>query len=527
MLLIDETSEHSEFASLPISCGRYTRWSPPQWRHVADRVEPWRLAVALQNSQTRLAPRAMARVRHLVIDIDVHEEPPRAAWTDADLDFAMTSRPTAAATRAANRRNRQWRAEKARPVVAQLDALGLADVVEWSPQGWHVVVLLAEPLAATEAARLAQAIVARLRDVPEDVAVESFPKLRTDGRADHCSLPLTGAQRRCGLDLVTAVGTRTEAVDDLLCLDGHLLDELRALLGDLPAAPPPPIDARSRLDNPAPADGQLFGSAFVVHVLGLLARGIGQGESYDSVRRVYAASRYVGHDHEQAREIVREWLDVPIHRARHTETAAGRRELLRLVAAQGRYFEHGRIAGRCYENGLRSSELRAAFAALLQARHDAAEEFSPCDTRRPPTANTPKTRRVDAGAQTAPSSSSASVPKRFPIFGGSSSAAGSTRSASGEARSACRHTTSRTASRRSSTRWCGTGRTEAEATSPAGQAEPVAASLGRGAGNSAETRRLAWPESSRRDDWIAHTPENEPSRRAPEREQHPILGAPG
>jgi hypothetical protein len=421
-----DAAEHSEKSwrtRAMVQRGAWWVQAEPEWQHSRRGVQTWMVALALFDSTTRIAPRAMTSVRHLTIDVDVHDEPPAGAWAPGeleDLDLSAVAGP--AATRAGNRRAREWRAERARACVAQLAAMGVADVVTWSPRGWHVTTLLDEDVHAAEAAELSAAIASRV-ELADGVTVESFPKLRSDGLADGCAFPLLGPSRRSNADLVKPLGSRKEALEELLTLPGHSLGELRALVASSPSTSPPRSDRRPPTAAPlaperAEADGQLFGRGYVTHVLGLLQHGIPAGASYDEVRRAYAAARYCGRDHGEARRILAAWLDLPIHGARHCETAAGRRQLLRLVDAQGRHFKRGLDAGRCREDGLKSRELRAAFAQLLDARHDVQE--APCNSSPLPTAATTDTSKGAGSAGAARASSSKRPPSKCPTFASSS-----------------------------------------------------------------------------------------------------------
>jgi hypothetical protein len=408
----------------PVQRGQFWGLGEPEWRTLAGGPAVWEVAAGIAG-QRRIAARACTHVRHLTIDLDVHQAPPAEACEATLEQFLEAAEGTgrAGAARAETKALRAWRAPFARPVVEQLRALigDAALLVEWTPRGWHVSVLLADVVDGREAASLAAAIVARLR-VPEGCSVEAFPKCRADGKVDHCALPLLGTQRRCAPDLVTAAGMREAAVRELVAMQGVGVAELRAIVGTRPEAAAAPSAVPP--SEPAEADviGQLFKSDFVAECLELVANGIPLGGSYSAVRRVYAAARYCGHAHPAVRSIVEAWLARPIHSARHCGSQRGRRQLLRLVDAQGRHFDRGLRAGRVREDGLRSRELRREFADLR--RHHHGEEFPPCDTSPLPIAATPPTPTAGATAATAPSSSSPSPRSSCPTSASSSPSAG-------------------------------------------------------------------------------------------------------
>ncbi len=342
------------------------------WQHFARSIESWEIAAALANGSDRVAARSMSRVRHLVIDVDVHGEPPpfsrEKGASEESIDDYLDPRRVRRAQREGARRAREWRASVARPVIDRLVALGVVDAVCSSPRGYHVVVMLRESVEPAEAARLAREIGSRVGELPEGVNVESYPRLRSDGRADHCALPLVGPSRWVREDLATPRSRlRADDVRDLLALPGRTPEEVRARLAARPAEPEIARvqDAHTEKARAEPVNGQLLGADYVTEVLQLIQGGMPMGASYDAVRRVTAAARYCGLADDEARGAIERWIELPIHRANHAQTRSGRAQLRSLVRSQLRHFARGATAGRCYAGGLRSRELRDAFAGLV------------------------------------------------------------------------------------------------------------------------------------------------------------------
>ncbi len=399
--------------------GRLVRWwSDPGWDTRHGRPDTWEVAVALERGATRIAPRGLTHVRHIVVDVDVHGDPPdggksislRGSREKRGLDEYLRARAREPKERA--RRAREWRAARARPVVDRLLETGLVDFVETSPHGFHAVVVLREKVPVAQAAEIARRLAAAA-GTADGVKVESFPRMRSDATADHCAMPLTGPQRWIGRDLVTPLHRRrVDAIRDLLRVEGRDLEDLEHVLGEVDAATDSPASITAETASLVAVtasplvDGQLFRADYVREVLRLLEGGLRKGESYGGVRRVVASCRYTGHTTDETIAIVGAWIAAPIHDARHCGTPAGRRQLLALARAQLRHFERGLSSGRCYLGGLRSRELRSALGHLLAAsrrrRQDGQdEEVRPCMTNsmtasHRPTAGT--ARRIAAAA---------------------------------------------------------------------------------------------------------------------------------
>src|SRR5690606_15000501 len=126
------------------------------------------------------------------------------------------------------------RAKLLRPCVAALLAVlapvGESVIVESTPHGAHVVIMLDRATSAEEAAQAAKvlAAVAR-RHAPRGIGVEAFPRVEA-GKARHCSLPLLGSARRRKADLTTADGSKRAGIEALIAAPGVSLDRLRALI---------------------------------------------------------------------------------------------------------------------------------------------------------------------------------------------------------------------------------------------------------------------------------------------------------
>lgn len=466
----DEAEQHGAltrwYSERRFRGGRTTR-KPPTWTHDKGPPPEWLLGHALRDSQSRIDARSMREVRHLVADVDVHGEPKA---NDDELRAAFFAPTTRKAKNAEKRTARAWRLERALPVLERLRAaiepFGSSAFIETSPRGWHVVVLLAEAVDAREAASLGSGLASLAGELPPDVGVEAFPKLRADGKADHCRLPLCGPNKRVGPDFVSGGGTRAEALAELLDAPGVLLAEARAAFGSVALTSTTTTSTTTSQhvlsDATSAADGRLRGPAFVLEVLRLLTDGMNTGESRSAMQRVTAACCYVGLDASDTEAAMRAWIELPIHRARHAQTRSGRTELLAQVRAQLRHFERGTHSPRtrkCTRGELRSVELRAELARLValgrERRHKLTTEgTAACATKTtttPPTSSRARTAatakgsdaaRARSGRKTSPASS-------YPTSGSSSRADDTARAsdaADATRRSCFSRETSRTAS---------------------------------------------------------------------------------
>ena len=415
----------------------------PSWTTVQRSPEDWEVALGLQRGTVRLAPRGIDETRLLVVDVDVHAEPPaeianakppRKRAPKVVRRIADVMHSAQALARYRNKRALAWRAEIARPVLDRLREVGVFELVERTPRGWHLVVLLDRAIPVAEAAALASHVAAGAGELPPGVAVEAFPKLRADGHGDMCSLPLLGPHRRVGADHVSVGRKRASDVEDLLRAEGLDPEDLRAALEG--TAPAPPVSSASRGDEtevsraPAAEDGRLLKGAFVTRVLDLLEH-TGAGESYEAVRRIVAAALYAGHSDEETLGIVRAWSERPTHAAAHCLTPRGRKQLLAVARNGVRHFARGEAAGRCYRGGLKSTELRAAFRQLLAesncARHSVRQEPRPCaENSTSNRARAVATSRTSAAAGARPSTA-ASTRTSCPTSGSSPPSAATSR----------------------------------------------------------------------------------------------------
>jgi hypothetical protein len=275
---------------------------------------------------------------------------------------------------------REWRAEKLGSLVrAAQDALPAEDVlIQRTRHGFHACVLLDEMTDVGEVAALAErwrgATAAIAGGIPMGCGLEAFPVVGSDGTGRSCALPLGASQRLVATDLVHDAH-RTRALDFERLFSAGLSSalELRKRLAMMPQMR---VAGRRRLMAVAPVQprglGQLFGPEFVIEALRIGSEGMGLGESWDALRRIVFALPCVGMSDGQAMFAFERFVRaLGLHGANHCRSERGIRALLQKARCQLRRFrraegekrEDGRP--RCWRNGLRSRDLRAALWGLI------------------------------------------------------------------------------------------------------------------------------------------------------------------
>jgi hypothetical protein len=302
-----------------------------------------------------LAPSKLEWTRVIVLDLDLgHDATPRdlALATPAALAHAPTDDMDqwAAAARRHGTRAARMRAfcagavrltlERLRAILPSINALATS-----SPNGAKIVLLLDEPGDCAELHAIGQALVARLgRDLGP---IEVFPT--PDGRL--CRAPLTGRTRLLSPDGETLLSRfRSEDRQALLDAPPTALADLRTLLKTAQVAGTTQLthcsDGTARFQqNGTDAAGKLRGEAFVDAVCSAHADGIDEGESWSVVRRwSFALVVGLGLSVDDALAVFTALLARGNHRARHTQTRAGRQRLASTFRACAR--RHTGAVGR-------------------------------------------------------------------------------------------------------------------------------------------------------------------------------------
>lgn len=307
-----------------------------------------------------LAVGGLRTIRHLVLDVDVHDLDRRLDERDLDVDDWLDRR----------RRRREGHeiiSEAARPVVETLRRRfpALAPLVWRTRRGAHVLVLLEEVENVDRAHEAARALAEVVREELGEAcpSIEAFPT--ADGRT--CRLPCTGASRLLSDDLVTLAHSRRW--QDLATLTDEAprvsLDALGLDLDDRASDQRAPRrQARPALRVVGPPEGLLGGDDYADEVLRIVEEGIADDDSWNALRRIAFAAR-IGCG--LSRELsLRAWdrlIESGEHGATHCQTESGVKELRYRFEKVIDYYEQGIDEGRL-RPGLMRGAPRAAILEL-------------------------------------------------------------------------------------------------------------------------------------------------------------------
>lgn len=352
--------------------GRYVPFTRELgWKYRKGSVSVFEVERMLEGN-ARISLGGIRKTPLCTLDFDCKGEPPRE-WR---LSHPVPEDSDHARAKLVN----EWRAERLGEMVKAAQAvLPEEDIwIQRTEHGFHASFLLDEAEEVAVVAELAErwrgAVAAMVGGVPAGCGLEAFPVVCPDGTGRSCALPLGAKQRLVGPGLVNLHHTRALDFERLFSAG---LSNVASLRVQLAMRPTMSIPSRRRVPEceTAPRDsGQLFGSEFVIEVLRIESQGMGRGESGDSVRRMTPTLLYAGMSDEQAMVAFERFVrSVGLHGARHCTSERGIRELLSKARSQIRHFRRGererRADGslRCWRNGLRSKELRAALWGLLGA----------------------------------------------------------------------------------------------------------------------------------------------------------------
>lgn len=420
----------------------------PFWQHVECRPTDKDIAIAMFNSQTRIAPRQLDAVRYVTIDVDAHGVALKAIATPAgenDIDWRLSRQ----GVRLQREHDRAVRVAAARDVLEELLARAPFGLIEATPRGWHTTIVLDRAVDPKVAAAIGAAIVDGI-ETPAGVGLEVFPKVRADGRGDMCAAPFLGPAFRCARDFVSREGKRKDAIEELLHAEEHDPADLAHMLGidleaSVAAVPAVTVEHIEIVPEALREDvvGQLRKGAFAKRVRHFLDNGIGEGESREAVQRVTWAAKALGFADEDIVVALTRMFESPKNTAKHTSTARGRSALLGQVRSQLKYLKT--LAPR-----MNSRAISARIDALIGNRDIAditvtAKEKRPCaessGTRYRPT-RSPKA-WPPCGSSWSPATSTSNAP-RAPsaiTFGSSAPEPPSVASARSSWRSSSRPTT--------------------------------------------------------------------------------------
>jgi hypothetical protein len=352
------------------------------------------------HGNVELAFGGLERVREIVIDLDIAEDPAFPAFLReyrAPLYAAWCAANPAAnyGDRAYDSLRRRWERDawtafyggRIQATIAllrrRMRAAGIPDgaleVVTSASRGVHLSLQLDEPVDVHAAAHVARRLALSLA-VPEGVSVEAFP-VATSGLGRMCGATLTGRQRAC------SDGLRGTGADRLTDLRRHndrprvtleLLDALARVEVANDASRNPgsgalvPVAERPipRCAHRDPDWAQLRGHAFVTRVIEIVeTTGIEAGCSWETIRKIAPAFRYAGHDFAGSLSGLRRLIEREGNTALSCQTDRGRRELLAVAVSQLRHFDRGLAAGRCRVGDLQqrgdSGRLRRLLGELV------------------------------------------------------------------------------------------------------------------------------------------------------------------
>lgn len=343
----------------------------------------WGLALAEQQT-----------TKHILLDVDVHDETP-GEFDRYNIDHWLeTSR-----SRARIRRRRAGIADHVRPIIEAVKAA--TPDANWiavaTPRGIHLVSLLDRAITVCEANRIGAAVIAAIGLPPH---VEAFPRVETSG-ARTCRVPLSAGSRLLAPNLIDL--RNRLRVDDVAKLIEAPTTSVEAFLScvaeakpveqEVPEAavtatpdpiehraneaPPPRKLVRARdMDGDLPGDARLRqrlhehlnGKAFVDVLLEAHEHGMPDDSSFPTAQKLAFACVAAGLTRGDAEAVGKAWIGSELHRATHARNEQGRRAWLRTYRAELRHQERGVVAGRVRVGHLTDPRLWGMLESLLGRR---------------------------------------------------------------------------------------------------------------------------------------------------------------
>lgn len=333
-----------------------------RWLHVSWPFGPRAMASALGGG-CELAASGLSTVRHLTIDIDAHAAKPDTGAMCLDGALSLSGKERAKLQRAAV-------AGQLFGTVARVRELWPQVVIEGSRRGVHADLILESEADADEVSRINAHVLEELGHPPN---VEIFPRATHDGKLTCCRTPLCGpAGRVLNEELTGPLYTRrSQDREHLLSaktvpVSSLLPPATTRVVAEESSQATPSLDTATTLWSDDGV-GQLRGLEWVEFHLDLLEAGIPAGRSWAATRKVaYLLRSAAGLDERTSIAGFTRWIELPIHRANHCATTAGRRELVRTFCACLRHQRRGIESGVVRPAELRHPALRDAVRQLCR-----------------------------------------------------------------------------------------------------------------------------------------------------------------